>query len=276
MWSRPPSNGPAQQVGPACRDRRYFGAEPFGDRESEPVRKHAAAQLPLQDALQRYIVFVHSPTMIQCVSGRKFSQSGPEKARRTACCGNAGEQSNLLISAARVTTKEISGCAAFRLPGPVPRTGYETRFHSTEDNPVAQALAPALSSATGRGHLRKRRSPCRSSPKPCSQTKIQALGSPQTVRSFRELEARSRKCVLARQFASSFLPDISVPGTAARCERRAPSGAPSSSYPDGHIDELAAQVGKYSRISSGPSRSVERWKYCANSTRRLMNNIFIK
>ena len=35
---------------------------------------------------------------------------------------------------------------------------------------------------------------------------------------------------------------------------------------DGHIDDLAAQVAMYSRMSSGPSWSVERWKYCANYT----------
>jgi trehalose-6-phosphatase len=40
----------------------------------------------------------------------------------------------------------------------------------------------------------------------------------------------------------------------------------SSSYPDGHIDDLAAQVGNVLANVSGPSWSVERWKYCANYT----------
>jgi hypothetical protein len=41
------------------------------------------------------------------------------------------------------------------------------------------------------------------------------------------------------------------------------SGPSSSSYLDAHIDDLAAQVGNVA-MSSGPSWSVERWKYCAN------------
>jgi len=45
-----------------------------------------------------------------------------------------------------------------------------------------------------------------------------------------------------------------------------PYGASSSSYPDGHIDDLAAQVGNVLANVFGPSWSVERWKYCANYT----------
>jgi len=39
------------------------------------------------------------------------------------------------------------------------------------------------------------------------------------------------------------------------------------SYPDGHINGLAAPVRMYSRMRSGPSWSVERWKHSANYRR---------
>ena len=45
--------------------------------------------------------------------------------------------------------------------------------------------------------------------------------------------------------------------------------ASSSSDPDGHIETWLHRWAMYSRMSSGPSWSVERWKYCANYTPML-------
>ena len=51
---------------------------------------------------------------------------------------------------------------------------------------------------------------------------------------------------------------------AATFRAQLPDSASSSSDPDGHVDDLAAKVGKVLGDVYGTELVGERWKYCAN------------